>query len=142
MTRRQDEDVTVLSFTKSSLLGMSRDPHTLRTSSRACTCHRGCIARRTAVQVSKLEVVCLPAKKKLLHSSIISSTLMSSEASIINPSKSLAPFPCILFPQLLLRRSISFFNDFLIPLSNFQQLMFLFVGKNLKFKCRLVPFPN
>lgn len=123
----------------SSFVGMSRDPPTLTSSSRARTCHSGCIASRMVVHVSRLEVVCLPAKKKVLHSSTMSSTVTlltleeELEVRIISPSKSLCPFVSS-FPQAFsfsFRSSMSFTNDFLISLSNFQEFMFLFVGKNL-----------
>lgn len=71
--------LTVFSFTTWSLVGRSRAPHILRTSSRAWSCHCGCIARRMVVHVSRLDVVCLPAKKKLLHSSTMSSTVTLEE---------------------------------------------------------------
>lgn len=63
---------TVLSLTTSSLVGTSREPQTRSTSSRASTCQCGCIASKTVVHVIKLDVVCFPAKKKLLHSSTMS----------------------------------------------------------------------
>lgn len=131
--------LTVLSFATWSLVGRSRAPHILRTSSRACTCHCGCIARRMVVHVSRFDVVCLPAKKKLLHSSTMSSTVtlllieeLVFEAWIISPNKSFGPFCCstLSFPFPFLR-SISFTSDFLISLSSFQDFIFLLVGKNL-----------
>ena len=131
---------------------MSRAPHTLRTSSRARTCHCGCIASRTVVHVSKFEVVCFPAKKKLLHSSTMSWAVMALEnddvlghdfdACIISPNKSLGqffslfllllePLSSSLFLSSLLR-SINFIKDFFISLSSFQDFLFLSVGRNLQ----------
>lgn len=135
--------LTVLSLARWSLVGItSRAPQTLRSSSRARTCHCGCIARRIVVHVSMLEVVCLPAKKNVLHSSTMSSTVTlflftvpEVEASwIIIPSKSLGPFITSSSPHAFFSflRSMRFTSDLLISLSNFQQLIFLLVGKNLK----------
>ncbi|KAF5805276.1 hypothetical protein HanXRQr2_Chr05g0207341 [Helianthus annuus] len=73
---------TVLSLETSSLVGMSRGPHTFSTSSRAITCHCGCIASNTVVHVSKLDVVCSPAKKKLLHSSAMSRAVMAAAGAV------------------------------------------------------------
>lgn len=133
--------LTVLSLARSSLVGMWRAPHTLTSSSRARICHCGCIASRIVVHVSKFEVVCLPAKKKVLHSSTMSSTvtftlevvLLLLEAQIMSPSKSVGLFVSS-FPHAFsfLRRSMIFTNDFLISLSSFQEFIFLLVGKNLK----------
>lgn len=134
--------ITVLSLTTSSLVGVSRAPHTRKTSSRARTCHCGCIARRTVVQVSRLEVVCFPAKKKLLHSSTMSCTVILDDghqlispfltvSSIISPNKSFGHFSGFSFHLFSFRRSISFTSDFFISLSNFQEFMFLLVGRNL-----------
>lgn len=54
------------------------------------------------------------------------------DAWIIRPSKSLGLFSTDTYPQQFsFRRSISFVTDFLISLSNFQEFMFLFVGRNL-----------
>ncbi|MFS7936165.1 hypothetical protein Hanom_Chr05g00412221 [Helianthus anomalus] len=61
---------------------MSRGPHTFSTSSRAITCHCGCIASNTVVHVSKLDVVCSPAKKKLLHSSAMSRAVMAAAGAV------------------------------------------------------------
>jgi len=128
--------LTVLSLRRSSLVGMSRAPHTIATSSRACTCHCGCIASRIVLHVSRLEVVCFPAKKNVLHSSTMSSTVtfaLVADAPIISPSKSFAPFVSS-FPHAFsfFRPSINFTNDLFIFLSNFQEFKFLLVGKNLK----------
>lgn len=83
----------VLRLGRWSLEGRSREPQRERTSSRAWACHCGCMARRMVVHVRRFEVVYFPAKKKLLHSSTISSTVTSFdddlEASIISPIKSL-----------------------------------------------------
>ena len=128
--------LTVLSFTRSSLVGMSRAPHTIATSSRAFTCHCGCIASRIVLHVSRFEVVCFPAKKKVLHSSTMSSTVTFPlaalfEARIKSPSKSFAPSDSSFPHAFSVRRSISFTNDLFISLSNFQEFKFLVVGKNL-----------
>lgn len=121
-----------MSFVTSSLEGMSRAPHTLSTSSRACTCHCGCIAMRIIVHVSKLDVVCLPAKKNPLHSSTMSLTVIVDDgedfdALIINPSKSLE----LVSIEFSRRRSINFINDFLISLSSLHEFTFVLVGRNL-----------
>ena len=112
---------------------MSRAPHSLSTSSRAFTCHCGCMAMRIIVHVSKLDVVCLPAKKNPLHSSTMSLTVIVDEgevfdALIINPSKSFE-----LSIELSRRRSISFNNDFLISRSSLHEFTFVLVGKNLTY---------
>uniref|UniRef100_A0A7C8YZB3 Uncharacterized protein n=1 Tax=Opuntia streptacantha TaxID=393608 RepID=A0A7C8YZB3_OPUST len=67
--------VKVLRWETCCLEGVSRAPQTLKTSSRANCCHCGCIARSIVVQTKRLEVVCFPAKKKLLHSSTMSLSL-------------------------------------------------------------------
>ncbi|WVZ19538.1 hypothetical protein V8G54_006860 [Vigna mungo] len=109
---------------------MPRAPHTIATSSRASTCHFGCIASRIVLHVSRFEVVCFPAKKNVLHSSTMSSTF--TEAPIISSSKSFAPFLISFSHAFSFRRSINFTNDLFIFLSNFQEFKFLLVGKNLE----------
>ncbi|MFS7991561.1 hypothetical protein Hanom_Chr12g01072111 [Helianthus anomalus] len=131
-----EKEITVLSLERQSLVGMSRDPNTLSTSSRAITCHSGCIANNTVVHVIKLDVVCSPARKKLLHSSAMSGVVITIEdsfllASIISPSRSFGPFIIPMSPHVLLL-SITLIKLFFITLCNFQDSIFLFVGKNLK----------
>ena len=81
-------------------------PHSLRTSSLSRSCHSGYRLSKNIVQVSKWDVVSCPAKKNVLHSSIISSMVRASssrfspcsvmkQASSIKPSRSspnLLPF--------------------------------------------------
>lgn len=137
---------TVLSLARSSLVGVSRAPHTLRTSSRACSCHWGCMASSTVVHVSKLLVVCFPAKNIVLHSSTTSFGVIATAAA--------PPFPLSLTLALIIsssrsfghssdsasasaaalrrRSSISFSSDLRISLSSLQDVRFFFVGRNLK----------
>ena len=78
-------------------------PHSLRTSSLSRSCHSGYRLSKNIVQVSKWDVVSCPAKKNVLHSSIISSMVRASSscfspcsvvkhASSIKPSRS-SPYP-------------------------------------------------
>lgn len=85
------------------------------------------------VHVSRLVVVCFPAKKKVLHSSTISLTVMSAAAAaVISPSKSFAsPAAAASFSSL---RQPTKLNKFpLISLSSFHLLLFFSVGRNLRF---------
>ena len=98
-------------------------------------------------QVSRLVVVCLPAKKNVLHSSTMSDTgigcdliLSVSRALIISPSRSRKPS----LPSLLvvfvsccsaassLRRPMSRTSPRLISLSRPHDIRFFFVGKKLQ----------
>lgn len=133
---------TVLSFARSSLVGVSRAPHTLSTSSRACSCHWGCMPSSTVVHVSRLAVVCFPANSIVLHSSTTSFAVIATSSAapplsltlafIITSNKSLghsSDTPWHPFPLRL--RSMSFSNDFRISFSSLQDILFFLVGKNL-----------
>lgn len=78
-------------------------PHSLKTSSLSRSCHCGYMLSKNIVQVSKWDVVSCPAKKNVLHSSIISSMVrvsssrfcpcsVTKQASSIAPSRS-SPYP-------------------------------------------------
>ncbi|RWW30241.1 hypothetical protein GW17_00005189 [Ensete ventricosum] len=159
---------TVLSLARWSREGTSQGPHTRRTSARARSCHSGCMARSTVVHVSRLEVVCFPAKKNVLHSSTMSLTVIlvvgdddgggggfrgtpwrpagadpipcfDALASIIRPSRSLTSPPgssssssSSSSPSRSFRRPISLTRLLLISFSNFHELAFFFVGRNLQ----------
>lgn len=71
-------------------------PHSFNTSCLRRSCHSWCELNRNTVQLSKVEVVSCPAKKNILHSSMISFilnlrpgfVLAASDSPIISPSRS------------------------------------------------------
>lgn len=81
-------------------------PQTSATSARTLSCHRGLVARSMTVQVRSSAVVSWPAKKKVLHSSIITCRLR------LNPSPDF--FFCISFSSIPSR---SFPYELLLPIS-------------------------
>lgn len=113
--------------------------HTSRTSSRTLSCQDGLLANNMIVHVSKSAVVSCPAKKNVLHSSIITCKFKLNPFSPLFFCISLSNIPSKSFPYELLRpistqsvrlciisinsRSTSIFNDFI-------SLLYL-LGRNL-----------
>ena len=96
------------------------------------------MASTTVVHVRRFDVVCLPAKKKVLHSSTMSFTVMGLAlpplllfALIMSPRRSLAHPPSLSSSAASCRRPMSVARFFLISLSSFHELVFFLVGKNL-----------
>jgi hypothetical protein len=86
-------------------------------------------------QVSRCEVVSCPAKKKVLHSSMISSMLRSwsppcsgAQASSMSPRRSF-PYPALSLAAS--RFSMIPVSVLLTSLSSFHTRMFFFVGRYL-----------
>jgi hypothetical protein len=140
MVERERRLLASFSLLSMSCVGVrcsSRPPHSLITSSLSLSCHSGCVLSRNMAQVSRCEVVSCPAKKKVLHSSMISPMLSSwgppsrsgLHASSISPSRS---FP---YPALSLAASLALMicmSVVLASLSSFHTLRFFFVGRYLQ----------
>ena len=95
------------------------------------------MASTTVVHVRRFDVVCLPAKKNVLHSSTMSFTVMGLTlppwlfALIMSPRRSLAHPPSLSSSAASCRLPMSVARFFLISLSSFHELVFFLVGKNL-----------
>ena len=91
------------------------------------------------VHVSRLEVVCFPAKKNVLHSSTMSRTVIVDvrgaamvPALIMTSNRSFGLPPSGFSSSARsFRRPISLIKLLLISFSSLHELVFLFVGKNL-----------
>lgn len=130
---------TEVSLDSWSTEGRPSQPHTSLISSRTFSCHLGLSARSIIVHVRRSAVVSWPAKKNVLHSSIINWRLLLSLLLFLWLSISFKRRPRRSSPWLLLRpisaqsrllcmisinkRSTSFFRDFI-------SLLYL-LGRNL-----------
>lgn len=135
--KEKRNNVTTLSFARSSLVGVSRAPQTLKISSRASSCQFRCMARSTAVHVSMLDVVCVPAKKIVLHSSTTSLSVTSADSSaalIMSCNKSVGQSSDDLRFLLPLRPSMIFNNNLRISFDIRRETLLVDVGKNLQQK--------
>ncbi|BAH92167.1 Os03g0370850 [Oryza sativa Japonica Group] len=115
--------------------------HSLRTSSLSRSCHSGYTLSKNIVHVSKCDVVSCPAKKNVLHSSMISSThrisssrfspcSVEKQALSITPRRS-SPYP---FPSEVILDCIICMSVFLNLFSSFHLHLFLLVGRYLQSK--------
>lgn len=130
---------TEVSLDSWSTEGRPSQPHTSLISSRTFSCHVGLSARSIIVHVRRSAVVSWPAKKNVLHSSIINWRLLLSLFLFLWLSISFKRRPRRSSPWVLLRpisaqsrllcmisinkRSTSFFRDFI-------SLLYL-LGRNL-----------
>lgn len=115
--------------------------HSLKTSSLSFSCQSRFVLSRKMAQVNRWEVVSWPAKKKVLHSSVISFMLsllvsfsfpFAMHDSSINPSTSFPypPSPDTIFSWMIcMRVDLNFLSSLHIFLS-------FFVGRYLQWKIK------
>ena len=119
-------------------------PHSATTSSRARSCHSICVPSRRHAHVRRVDVVSWPAKKKVLHSPMISGIPILDRFfwllfispwldAIMSPSKSV-PYesaPCPILAADCKRSSMSFLRVRLMLRFSFQRVRLNALGINL-----------